>query len=90
MAAIYAVRLFPQVAALDPAHPTPWGQMWVASRIVPFGAHMVVERLKCAEMQTQFVCMLVNCNGRDPPVEPPILFWSPSLIQLPQSIYTAL
>ncbi|KAJ7336943.1 histidine phosphatase superfamily [Mycena albidolilacea] len=61
MAAIYAAMgLFPQVAALDPTHPAPRGRTWVASRIVPFGARMIVERLKCEETQTRFVRVLVN------------------------------
>ncbi|KAJ7873542.1 phytase [Mycena olivaceomarginata] len=58
MATIYAAMgPFPQAAALDMTHPTP-RRTWVASRIVPFGARMVVEQLKCVETQTQFVYVL--------------------------------
>ncbi|KAJ7810328.1 phytase [Mycena olivaceomarginata] len=58
MATIYAAMgPFPQAAALDLTHPTP-RRTWVASRIVPFGARMVVEQLKCVETQTRFVYVL--------------------------------
>ncbi|KAJ6536844.1 histidine phosphatase superfamily [Mycena capillaripes] len=58
MAAIYAAMgLFRQAAPLDPTLPGP--RTWVASRLVPFSARMVVERLKCSR-ETQFVRVFVN------------------------------
>ncbi|KAJ7213563.1 acid phosphatase [Mycena pura] len=70
MAAIYAAMgLFQQAAALNPTQPGP--RTWVASRLTPFSARMVVERLKCAG-GAHFVRVLVNdavqpldfCAGR--------------------------
>ncbi|KAJ7686903.1 phytase, partial [Mycena rosella] len=60
MTAIYAAMgLFLQAAPLNPtAAPAHMG-MWVASRLVPFSAHMVVERLACA-CGAQYVRVLVN------------------------------
>jgi hypothetical protein len=58
MIAIYAAMgLFPQTSALDPTYPRP--RTWVASQLVPFSAHMVVERLECTQ-GTHFVRVLVN------------------------------
>ncbi|KAJ6536847.1 phytase [Mycena capillaripes] len=72
MAAIYAAMgLFPQAVPLDPTLPEP--RTWVTSRLVPFSARMVVERLKCSK-ETQFVRVFVNdalqplefcANGKD-------------------------
>ncbi|KAJ7153117.1 acid phosphatase [Mycena crocata] len=68
MVAIYAAMgLFPQPEALDPLNPNP-ERTWVASRLVPFSARMVVERLVCGETrgadkhkkEKQFVRILVN------------------------------
>ncbi|KAJ7686909.1 histidine phosphatase superfamily [Mycena rosella] len=60
IAAIYAAMgLFPQAAPLDPtAAPAHMGT-WVASRLVPFSAHMVFERLACTR-GAQYVRVLVN------------------------------
>ncbi|KAJ7493801.1 histidine phosphatase superfamily [Mycena latifolia] len=62
MIAIYAaLGLFPQKSALDPTTPPTEGQTWVASRLVPFSAHMVVERLACAhDLRQRYVRVLVH------------------------------
>ncbi|EMD40276.1 hypothetical protein CERSUDRAFT_79948 [Gelatoporia subvermispora B] len=47
MAAIYAaLGLFPEPVPLDPTKPDP-ARAWWASRLVPFSARMVVEKLEC-------------------------------------------
>lgn len=56
MVAVYAAMgLFNISRPLDPRHlPTPdhpAGQTWVASRMVPFSARMVVERLECVNVE---------------------------------------
>ncbi|KAK7045116.1 acid phosphatase [Favolaschia claudopus] len=60
MIAIYAAMgLFPQRVPLDPRGPaaTAPGReregKWVASRLVPFSARMVVERMECGEWNTR-------------------------------------
>lgn len=48
MIAIYAaLGLFPQSTPPDPVHPDP-KRNWLASRLVPFSARMVTEKLVCA------------------------------------------
>ncbi|KAF8629279.1 hypothetical protein AX15_003537 [Amanita polypyramis BW_CC] len=66
MIAIYAaIGLFPQYTALDPSHlDTNPNRTWVASKLVPFGARMVVEKLGCdvegVEGKKEFVRIFVN------------------------------
>ncbi|CAL1699910.1 unnamed protein product [Somion occarium] len=71
MIAIYAAMgLFRQENALDPTSPSP-RRNWRASRLVPFSARMVVERLQCGSETS--VRILVNdalqplefCDGKD-------------------------
>jgi len=58
MVAIFsAMGLFVQGRALDPSEPDE-GRTWYASRMVPFGARMVVERLICED--EEYVRVLVN------------------------------
>ncbi|KAF8329901.1 phytase [Amanita rubescens] len=60
MVAIFsAMGLFVQGRALDPSEPDE-GRTWFASRMVPFGARMVVERLVCHEDGGEYVRVLVN------------------------------
>ncbi|KAI0350156.1 phosphoglycerate mutase-like protein [Trametes cingulata] len=58
MVAVYAAMgLFNVTAPLDPRHmpppdhEDPSGQSWVASRMVPFSARMVTERLECVRVE---------------------------------------
>ena len=58
MVAIFAAMgLFKQTAPLNTTSPDP-SRTWFTSRIVPFSARMVVEKLQCGE--TQNVRVLVN------------------------------
>ncbi|KAI0369447.1 acid phosphatase [Pilatotrama ljubarskyi] len=66
MIAVYAAMgLFNVTSPLDPRHmpppdhEDPSGQSWVASRMVPFSARMVTERLECVREGT-YVRVLVN------------------------------
>ncbi|KAF8187185.1 phytase [Pholiota molesta] len=65
MAAVYAaLGLFRQPRALDPTKPSP-GRTWVTSRLTPFSARMVAERLHCTTgarggKAEVFVRILVN------------------------------
>ncbi|KAF8627927.1 hypothetical protein AX17_006082 [Amanita inopinata Kibby_2008] len=61
LVAIYgAVGLFPQYRALDPLNPDR-GRDWVAARMVPFSARMVVERLVCqVDGEGEYVRIFVN------------------------------
>ncbi|KAK2464684.1 hypothetical protein APHAL10511_003260 [Amanita phalloides] len=63
MIAIYAaLGLFPQYEVLDPAKRDE-GRTWIASRMVPFGARMTVEKLVCDVVekgQVEFVRIFVN------------------------------
>jgi len=63
--AVYAAMgLFPQSAALsDTSLDTTPGRTWIASRLVPFAARMVVERMECnggASGQGEYVRVMVN------------------------------
>lgn len=62
MIAIYAAMgLFKQQRSLDPLQMDPRpSRTWVASRLVPFGARMVVEKLACGNSGAEFVRILVN------------------------------
>ncbi|KAF4575445.1 hypothetical protein EYR36_006805 [Pleurotus pulmonarius] len=62
MIAIYAaLGLFKQERSLDPLHMDPRpSRTWVTSRLVPFGARMVVEKLACGDGGEEFVRILVN------------------------------
>lgn len=63
MIAIYAAMgLFPQHLALDPSRPDP-KRSWVASRLVPFAARMITEKLMCGK--TEYVRVFVN-DARQP------------------------
>lgn len=58
MVAIFsAMGLFVQRGALDPSEPDE-GRTWYASRMVPFGSRMVVEKLVCEG--GEYVRVLVN------------------------------
>ncbi|TFK33287.1 histidine phosphatase superfamily [Crucibulum laeve] len=63
MIAIYAaIGLFEQAVALDPTTPDP-KRNWLASKLVPFSAKMVTEKLVCADGKgkgKEYVRMLVN------------------------------
>jgi hypothetical protein len=60
MIAIYtALGLFPQASPLDPTGKRKGDGTWVTSRLVPFSAHMVVERMVCARGE-RYVRLLVN------------------------------
>ena len=62
MVAVYAaLGLFRQGRDLDPGRMDA-GRTWFASRMVPFGARMVVERLECGtgEGEGEYVRVLVN------------------------------
>ena len=55
-----ALGLFPE-APLDPAHPNPQ-RSWVASKLTPFSARMVTEKLSCRRggKNREYVRILVN------------------------------
>jgi len=64
MVSIYsALGLFQQQQLLDPTKPSP-SRTWIASKLVPFSARMVVERLECFAIRPlpkgEFVRILVN------------------------------
>lgn len=61
MAAVYsAIGLFKQPQDLDPVHPDP-GRTWVTSKLVPFAARMVTEKIECSfEPGKEFVRIMVN------------------------------
>jgi hypothetical protein len=60
MAAIYsAIGLFLQgSSSLDPMNPDP-ERKWVASKVVPFSARMVVEKIRCGD-EKEYVRVFVN------------------------------
>ena len=63
MIAIYAaLGLFPQAAPPDPSSPSP-RRDWLASRMVPFSAQMVTEKLVCGS--GEYVRIFVN-DARQP------------------------
>ncbi|KAJ7113382.1 histidine phosphatase superfamily [Mycena epipterygia] len=69
MVAVYsALGLFPQRVALDPTRLPTDGingeETWVASRLVPFSARMVVERLVCEGERLQPLEFCVPGNGK--------------------------
>ncbi|KAH9966843.1 histidine phosphatase superfamily [Russula dissimulans] len=61
MVSIYsAIGLFHPHQPLDPTMPSPQ-RTWIASRLVPFSARMVVEKLECCPLpKGEFVRILVN------------------------------
>lgn len=63
MIAIYAaLGLFPQATPPNPALPNP-RRTWLASRLVPFSAQMITEKLACGS--TEYVRIFVN-DARQP------------------------
>jgi hypothetical protein len=58
MIAIYAaLGLFPQTTPPEPSAPNPQ-RNWLASRLVPFSAQMITEKLVCG--QKEYVRIFVN------------------------------
>ncbi|KZT29534.1 phosphoglycerate mutase-like protein [Neolentinus lepideus HHB14362 ss-1] len=54
-----AMGLFKQPAPLDPANPDP-NRTWFATRLVPFSARMVTEKVECGGRGAEYVRVLVN------------------------------
>lgn len=65
MIAIYvALGLFPQSTPPDPSFPNP-KRTWLASRLVPFSAQMITEKLACGPGGDEYVRIFVN-DARQP------------------------
>jgi hypothetical protein len=60
MVAVFsALGLFKAANPLNPLHPDP-RRKWVASKLVPFSARLVTERLECAGAPGAHVRMFLN------------------------------